>query len=636
MGRVIRENHLRGRAAPRALRLTLISLALLAITVPLEACSSGAKRRPRASNPVTVNRDEPAILRGVVETTATLRGTESMLVSGYGVVVNLNGTGSADVPTGVRALMEREMTKKGVGSEVMGNGWTTPTRMLNDKNTAVVMVQAIIPPGAQAGTRVDVIVTALPGTSTTSIEGGRLWTTDLRAGLASPASPDTPVIATASGDIFINPFADPAQDGEDAINRSTGRVLDGAEVIKKRELFLMLDTPSHARAQSVVAAINSRFPRGPYDSTEVAVGRSEEAVEINTPRKYINDTEKFIPLMMATRIDQRFAQEHARRYIRALKESPGLAQPLSWRLEALGESAIPQLRDMYTYPEARPRLAALRAGARLGDALTIDPLIDLAENGPSAIRADAIGLLADADTSTEVSQALMRLVNQNEIDVRVAAYEALARRGDAAVRRQRVSGKFFLDQVESTNPMVYVSQIGEPRIVLFGTGAELSRPSLVFGWADRLMLASESALDPVRLYYRDYKTGQTTNTTIDPDLSRFIRFLGHDQTPEDPSPGLGLSYSEVVGALYEVWKGDGMNAGFVAEQDKVAAEMMNSMRRMFDADRPEFSEDELDETEFAQRQQDRSLGIDGEGDEDGEEEERRIYVVPLQGPKEPK
>ena len=40
--------------------------------------------------------------------------------------------------------------------------------------------------------------------------------------------------------------------------------------------------------------------------------------------------------------------------------------------------ALPMMHDLYTPPEVRPRLAALRAGAKLNDALAVPHLVEIA------------------------------------------------------------------------------------------------------------------------------------------------------------------------------------------------------------------------------------------------------------------
>ena len=239
---------------------------LLAAIGGLVGCASGSKSRarPRAEANAIVARDVAPALRGLIGAQASLQGRDTLLVTGYGVVVGLDGTGSTgDIPVPVRAVLEREMALRGVGADRFGMGWTTPSRMLDDPNTAVVLVQGVLAPGAREGDSFDVRVEALPGGSTTSLEGGRLWTADLRRGVASPGGPDTPVLAQAFGPVFINPFEDPAAGEDSTIAKRAGRVLGGGEVLEPRSLALTLDSPSHTRARAIAAAINQRFPPRP-------------------------------------------------------------------------------------------------------------------------------------------------------------------------------------------------------------------------------------------------------------------------------------------------------------------------------------------------------------------------------------
>jgi len=573
------------RSAPRALAL---AGALGALMLPAGCLQHpGQRTRATAVQPDSPILDQPPILRGAIDSLATLRGDEYLLVSGYGIVVGLDGTGSGDAPPAVRAYMEREMTTRGVGRETYGMGWTTPSRMLDDRDTAVVVVQAALPPGMPKGATFDVLVSALPGSATTSLEGGRLWATQLRAGPPRVGGADTPAIASASGDLFINPFADPAASGVDAINRRTARILGGGAVTRARELFLVLDAPSHARARSVVAAVNNKFPRRPEDPEKTAIGVNEELIEINVPRRYANRGDEFVPLLMATRADPLFPDEWARRYARELKQSFDLATPLSWRLEALGEVAIPFLRECYTVTDAIPRLAALRAGARLDDPLSAPHLIDMASSGPSNVRVKAIELLGGLPPDPDVNLALRELLDAPEIEIRVAAYEALARRGDPTLERQIISGRFLLDVIPAAEPTIYISQQEQPRIVIFGSGLSLKRPIIASGWSDRLMVAADSPTDRVRLYYLDHRSDAAVTHVVPHEISGFIEFLAHKQTPEQPAPGLDFSYSEVVGALHELWKAGAIECAFIAEQDKLAAELLRSFQDLGAAERPE-------------------------------------------------
>ena len=577
-----------------------VAVAVCAAAAGVAGCGSGTKKaRARGVQPTAVTRDIPAVLRGTIGAQATLRGLEPVLVTGYGIVVGLNGTGSGDVPVAIRAELEREMRPRGVGQETRGMGSVTPSELINDRNTAVVFVQASVPPGATPGTRFDVLVEALPGTSTSSLEGGTLWTTDLRPGLQLPGGPVVPAIAQAKGEIFINPFADPARQGADAIVRTSGRILNGGAATQSRPLTLILDSPSHARARTIVNAVNTKFPQGPQDRSRTARGANEEVIEINVPRAYRSDTEEFTSLLLAMRVDQLFAQDWAVRYARAMETEPALAEDLSWCLQALGPEAIPALRGLYDFPESAPRLAALRAGARLGDALVTSRLKEIALEGSPAIRTDAISLLGDMGPDPAVNAALRSLLGARELDVRVAAYEALSRRFEPALQTKLIEDKFRLDMVRAPQPMIYISQQGAPRIVVFGEEPRLRRPAFVSGWADRLMLSAEGPDDPMRIYYQDYASGRSVTGTVDTRLTKLIEYMAHEPTPEDPAPGLGLTYSEVVGALHEIWKDGAIPGAFIAEQDKLAADLIRSLTPLEVQERPEF-ESELEEGEVAE------------------------------------
>lgn len=608
---------------------------ILAVFAVLASCGGTVRNvRPRAEAEAPSSLlDTPPILRNTVGAQTTMRGLEPVLVTGYGLVVGLNGTGSADMPVATRSFMEREMALHGVGQESRGMGAVSPRELLNDPNTAVVFIQAAIPPGSSEGARFDVLVSAAPGTSTTSLEGGRLWTADLYRGAFIPGGPVRQPIARAKGDVFINPFTDPAKSGEDAIVRTTGRILNGGVTVEALDVLLVLDTPSHARARSIVAAVNSHFPAGPADRKQTARGVNEELIEITIPKRFRDDTTRFLQLLLHSRLDQTLQREWALRYARALESRPELAQDLSWALEAVGEHATPYVREMYDHPELAPRLAALRAGAGLGDPLAAPHLRDLAVDGPPALRTRAIELLELLPPDPEVNMALRDLLSAPEMDMRVAAYEALSERFDPILERRRVDDSFILDIVPSDEPMVYVSQQRQPKIVVFGTEPEIDRPCFVSAWSDRLMLTAESPTDELRLFYRDHRTGETTVDRVDPALPELIEYLGHEETPEDPAPGLGLSYSEVVGALHEIWRDGGYAGGFVAEQDRLAVDLLRSISGDVVEERPETSDDQPADA----AQQAPLLGA-ADDEEPAEEpgEERKQYVVPVPGREPPK
>ena len=73
-------------------------------------------------------------------------------------------------------------------------------------------------------------------------------------------------------------------------------------------------------------------------------------------------------------------------------------------------------------------------------------------------------------------------------------------------------------------------------------------------------------------------------------MSDFLQFLGHTTTVEKPAPGLGLSYSETVGALHQIWRQKYIQADFKAEQDRILAAILIQQQESITVERPEFEE----------------------------------------------
>jgi len=589
--------------------------------------------KPRITTPSVV-RDMPSQLRGTIGAEARIVGNTPTLVSGIGFMVGLEGTGGLTMPEQYAAHLEREMGLNGVTiandntqSPLYGQ---SPRELLQDPNTAAVIVQAAIPPGAVPGDSYDVYVRAI---NATSLEGGKLWTTDLRIGPpASFGDKQAHIIGKARGPIFLNPFAQPGVQTS-GVSRNIGRILDGGYVTSGTEIQIILDNPSHQRARQMVSAINSAFPSRPIDRRKTARGHDESIIFIHIPHRYKDQRDDFLELVSHITIDQSYPEVYAQRYAKTLETEAYLANDMSWCLQALGERALPELRPLYDHPEAAPRLAALRAGAGLRDPMCVESLTNIAQNGPESLRTDSIALLTRIEDSLVPDRVLRGLLESNQLNIRIEAYEGLMHRAIEARKRQitrglaassrvpagsgamdqqidvlarvqlpadpvrgvsrrLIAGKFFLDIVPFGEPLIYITQHHEPRIVLFGSDQYVKTPLLASAWSDRLMLASDTEGDPIRLYYRDDQKRKTmTHSDVPANLPSLVEFLATEPTPGSINRGLGLSYSRVVGAMYEMYTELGIMAGFTTEEDQLLADLLASAEQSDVEVRPEGPED---------------------------------------------
>jgi len=102
-----------------------------------------------------------------------------------------------------------------------------------------------------------------------------------------------------------------------------------------------------------------------------------------------------------------------------------------------------------------------------------------------------------------------------------------------------------------------------------------------------LMIIADSPAEQPRLRYEDYRTGRVTIHEVSPNLPDLILSMAKDPEPEDDTPGLGMTYSEVVGALFALYKSGSTTAAFATETDRLMAELVEAARAGRVLERPE-------------------------------------------------
>ena len=108
----------------------------------------------------------PKYLRGSIGSYGSFLNNQPRYVGGYGMVVDLNATGSSEVPAFMRQWLINEMLQNNLGSVQFGTERFGPERVMADLGSSVVAVEGLIPPGAVRGSKYDVLVTMIDQTST--------------------------------------------------------------------------------------------------------------------------------------------------------------------------------------------------------------------------------------------------------------------------------------------------------------------------------------------------------------------------------------------------------------------------------------------------------------------------------------
>ncbi|MBS3733629.1 MAG: flagellar basal body P-ring protein FlgI [Phycisphaerae bacterium] len=445
--------------------------------------------------------DTPLHIRDTVAEQAVLRSGGRVAIQGYGLVVGLGENGSDQVPPNLRKHFVQELGKEKLGSYIEGTESVTPTRLLEDLDTAAVLVGGSMPPGAPVGTRFDVFVSAFPQSGTRSLAGGVLMPAELRMavrGMADPGGP-THTWADADGSVFVNPFIDPTA-RKQAGKLLRGRIIGGGVVTRSPPVRLELRDPDYARSRMIERRINERFPA----SQRVAFARSRSIVEITIPEQHQQAYESFLRLVMHLPLRSGADQERrARRVVRAMQRPDVNHDELALVLQAMGRQVTSLLTPLYTNERPATAFYAARTGLRLGDLNGVDVLVEFARSGDSPYQVPAIRELGRRGRAVRALSVLRGLVDDERAPVRVAAYEALRRIGDSrTVTSHQVGEEFTLDVVRTTGrPVIYVTRTAEPRIVLFGRDIQV-KSSVFFTSPDRTVTIADGQCRH-RLTYKD-------------------------------------------------------------------------------------------------------------------------------------
>lgn len=544
-------------------------------------------------------------LRETIGSMVRVRNFQPELVSGYGLVVLPpgSGTGSSYTPSWLRQKMINDMRKHGMGSSRLRAEELSPLRVLADRDTVIVEVFGFVPAGAVPGSRFDVIVKALDeDTDATSLAGGTLWTAELAPGGANRSNLYVRPIAESRGPAYVNPFDDRADEDRDWDFRRRALVVAGGKATEARSIQLVLNQPSWTNSSLIADRINDRFGNT-TDRRLIAEAQTDLLININVPERFAPDPERMIQLILHTfpRSGRGFEAAKSKQFARLIRENPGdtviaLDVMLCW--QAMGRAVIPTLQEFYNDDQMELRLAALKAGAWLGDIDAGEPLADLARTGSPDVRLLAVNSLVDLPRSSDGAGALMELLNDEDDALRIAAYETLSAIGDPIIGRVLIEDefglKYIIDRVPSDRPLIYVTPRNYPRIAIFQPELDLHAPMYASLWDSKLMMRLEPKGEPMEqeleVYYREARGVEPKTIKAEPLVATLAYLLGHQPTKDRPQEGLNLTFGQVADALYTLCE-NGTIAAPIKVQSSPLARLVEEAPNQAPQQRPETNVD---------------------------------------------
>ncbi|HRX87136.1 MAG TPA: flagellar basal body P-ring protein FlgI [Phycisphaerae bacterium] len=503
-----------------------------------------------------------------------IEGLRFMRVRGYGLVAGLGDRGSSECPEQIRDRLVQEMYKR---TEFTGPGLKpariTPEQIIDDADTAVVLVEGQIPAAAQTGDTFDVTVRALPGTQTVSLEGGRLYTADLHIfrEVGSGSVIEGQTLATADGAIFINPF-DKADDERIQLSAREGMVIGGGKVSTPRRLRFVLTRPSFQRVRHISNKINARFP----ELRKVAEATTPSYIELRVPAEFADDPFHFLALVRHLYLPERpgFLEDRTRKLADEIVDPDAPHPDIALAWEGIGRTVLPTVQKLYTDSHEHARFYAAVTGLRLGDDVAVEVLSAAAHDEASAYRLTAIEELGRARKSFRAAGELRELLNDSDPRIRVEAYEALLARGDVTIRSEPVGeNNFTLDQVPSAaGNLIYVRRTGAQRMVLFGTALTCPAPVYYRDPSDMITISAQAGDEQLTLVRRtNFGHRQSPPLAGPTDLPELIHMLGDDPvaTSDTDVHGLALGYSTITRTVADLSSGGFINADFMLQTASV-------------------------------------------------------------------
>ena len=217
-----------------------------------------------------------------IKEVAAIEGVRSNQLSGFGLVIGLDGTGDQTT--------QMPYTAQGLTNYLQQLGITLPEAAVSKlqlKNVAAVLVTAQLPAFARPGQAIDVNVSSMGNSK--SLRGGMLISTPLKGA-------DGEVYALAQGNLIVAGAGAAAGGSKVQINHlSSGRIPGGAQVerivptplLEGASITLGLQASDFQTARRVAQAINKRFGAG---SARALDGRT---IDVTAPSD-ANDRVSFI------------------------------------------------------------------------------------------------------------------------------------------------------------------------------------------------------------------------------------------------------------------------------------------------------------------------------------------------------
>lgn len=464
---------------------------------------------------------------------------ETIPVRGIGIVAGLSGTGSSECPPGVRQELEKYIWQQ--------VGTSNPRAVIDSLDTAVVEISGFIPALSMTGDTFDLALKPLSSTQTTSLDGGYLYTAELkeqsRLTNIEQFTLFSKTLATGDGPVY-------SCIAEEGLQRKWF-VLGGGRVKQDSSVKLILNSPNFVTANAVRNRINERF--GP----KTAAALSTAEISLSFPVQYIDQRQIFLrlveSLMLAENPD--IQNEYAQSLIQKIVSKSSDIENAEIALEGIGRPALDVIAPLLEHPDPVVRFHAAKCMMNIGDNRGLSVLRSVVTDEKSPYRIEAIDVIGRSAKRRDALPILANALNDPRIQVRLEAYEMLVLLNSPVVSRKTVAGgAFIIDNVVCSGPqMVYVCRQEVPKIVLFGSPIYCNKNLFIQSRDQSVTINSVPGDKYISISRKHPNRPRVLGPVLcNYELSSLLRTLGELSDVKNKAaaqPGLAVPYSEIIDIL---------------------------------------------------------------------------------------
>ncbi len=444
-------------------RLITTCIVVIACVCTLGGCQNIVKRgQSRDGGMLKASETEDTSETKYIARICKMSGLNFQKIEGVAVVSGLKGTGSAAKPGALRERLLRDL-------ETI----ETPQpaeELLDSKNTEMVLVRGMLPPGVRQGDRFDLEIFPLSDTDASSLQGGyiqkmRLRTTAKLGGTVKEGH----LQGLGKGPIVTwSAF----ETRNDASNRLSGKVMGGGISKVNRDLILMIRTGSKSirTSTAISSAINERFTVSTSSGLQgVANSKTDQIIELKIPGQYRHNVGRYAQVVSNMAYSEpAHLKVNRMDTLEASLQNPLTAGLAAIRLEAIGKQAIPTLKRALGHSNLQVRFAAAQALAYQGlnDGVTT---LELAARTEPAFRWQALSALTTLESAV-AETALENLLKEPSAETRYGAFRAIRERNPQhpLVAGQWLNRGFKLSVVDNQSPaLMHFAKRELPEVIVF-------------------------------------------------------------------------------------------------------------------------------------------------------------------------